>query len=93
VIAQVESRAALDCVEQLARVEGIAALYVGPWDLSVSLGLPVPPDTEGRARGALRACAPPRMPSTFQPGALDPRTEAGRARRGRVEARGASSTT
>ena len=47
VIAQVESRAALDCVEELARVEGLAALYVGPWDLSVSLGLPVPPDTEG----------------------------------------------
>ena len=47
VIAQVESAAALDCVDELARVDGIAALYVGPWDLSVSLGLPVPPDLEG----------------------------------------------
>jgi 4-hydroxy-2-oxoheptanedioate aldolase len=47
VIAQVESLAALECVEELARVEGVAALYVGPWDLSVSLGLPVPPELEG----------------------------------------------
>ena len=43
VIVQVESRAAVECVNDLARVDGVAALYVGPWDLSVSLGRPVPP--------------------------------------------------
>jgi len=49
VIAQIESAAAVDCVEEIARVEGLAALYVGPWDLSVSLGAPVPPVLDGEA--------------------------------------------
>jgi 4-hydroxy-2-oxoheptanedioate aldolase len=43
VIAQIESRAAVEQVESIAGVAGVSALYVGPWDLSVSLGLPVPP--------------------------------------------------
>ena len=47
VIAQIESAAAVECVEEIAQVEGVAALYVGPWDLSVSLGVPVPPDLDG----------------------------------------------
>ena len=47
VIVQIESAAAVECVEEISQVEGIAALYVGPWDLSVSLGAPVPPDLEG----------------------------------------------
>ena len=46
-IAQIESAAAVECVEEIAQVEGVAALYVGPWDLSVSLGVPVPPDLDG----------------------------------------------
>ena len=47
VIVQIESTAAVECVEKIAQTEGIAALYVGPWDLSVSLGEPVPPNLEG----------------------------------------------
>ena len=47
VIAQIESAAAVECVEEIAQVDGVAALYVGPWDLSVSLGVPVPPDLDG----------------------------------------------
>ncbi len=47
VIVQIESLAAVHCVEEIARVEGVAALYVGPWDLSVSLDVPVPPDLDG----------------------------------------------
>jgi 4-hydroxy-2-oxoheptanedioate aldolase len=47
VIVQIESRAAVEQVESIARVAGVSALYVGPWDLSVSLGLPVPPDLDG----------------------------------------------
>jgi 4-hydroxy-2-oxoheptanedioate aldolase len=46
VVVQIESRAALEQVESIASVDGVAALYVGPWDLSVSLGLPVPPDPD-----------------------------------------------
>lgn len=49
VIVQIESAAAVECVEEISQVEGIAALYVGPWDLSVSLGEPVPPDLKGEA--------------------------------------------
>ena len=49
VIAQIESAAAVDCVEEIAAVEGVTGLYVGPWDLSVSLGAPVPPVLDGEA--------------------------------------------
>ncbi|MGV3480255.1 MAG: HpcH/HpaI aldolase family protein [Sphingobium sp.] len=37
-IAQIESRAALDAVDAIAAVEGIDALFVGPADLAASLG-------------------------------------------------------
>jgi 4-hydroxy-2-oxoheptanedioate aldolase len=46
VIVQIESREAVERVESIAGVAGVSALYVGPWDLSVSLGLPVPPDLD-----------------------------------------------
>ncbi|MSO95482.1 MAG: aldolase [Thermoleophilia bacterium] len=67
VIVQIESAAAVECVEDIARVEGVTALYVGPWDLSVSLGVPVPPDLDGvvlasaiaRVRGAADAAGLP----------------------------------
>ena len=38
VIAQIESRAGLDAVGEIAAVEGIDALFVGPADLAASLG-------------------------------------------------------
>ncbi|NUP39295.1 MAG: 2-dehydro-3-deoxyglucarate aldolase [Streptomyces sp.] len=44
VIAQIESAAALSNVEQIAAVPGLDGLFVGPVDLSVSLGLPPAPE-------------------------------------------------
>src|SRR5690606_26688911 len=38
VIAQIESRAALAAIEEIAAVEGIDALFIGPGDLAASLG-------------------------------------------------------
>lgn len=38
VIAQIESRAALDALDTIAAVEGIDALFIGPADLAASLG-------------------------------------------------------
>lgn len=37
---QIETREALECVEDIAKVEGIDHLFVGPADLSVALGVP-----------------------------------------------------
>ena len=39
-IAQIETRKAVDNAEQIAAVNGIDALFVGPNDLSLSLGIP-----------------------------------------------------
>lgn len=39
-IAQIETRESLSCVDEIAAVEGIDALLVGPNDLSLSLGIP-----------------------------------------------------
>ena len=38
VIAQIESRAGLDAVSDIAAVEGVEALFIGPADLAASLG-------------------------------------------------------
>ena len=38
VCVQVETREALDCVEQIVKVEGLDLLFVGPYDLSDALG-------------------------------------------------------
>jgi 2-keto-3-deoxy-L-rhamnonate aldolase RhmA len=52
-IVQIETGAALEAVDEIARVGGIDALYVGPADLAMSLGLPV-----GQLNDQLRkACA------------------------------------
>ena len=40
--AQIESSAGLANVEAIASVPGLDGLYVGPWDLSLDLGLPEP---------------------------------------------------
>jgi 2-keto-3-deoxy-L-rhamnonate aldolase RhmA len=39
VILMIESRAGLDCVEEIAKVEGIDVLFIGPYDLTLSLGI------------------------------------------------------
>jgi 2-keto-3-deoxy-L-rhamnonate aldolase RhmA len=43
---QIETQAALDNLDEILAVPGIDACYIGPWDLSVSLGFGVPPDWE-----------------------------------------------
>lgn len=37
---QIETQSALDAVEQISAIPGIDALFIGPFDLSVSLGVP-----------------------------------------------------
>lgn len=41
VVVQIEDREAVDVVEEIAEVEGIDILFVGPGDLSQSLGVPL----------------------------------------------------
>jgi 2-dehydro-3-deoxyglucarate aldolase/4-hydroxy-2-oxoheptanedioate aldolase len=40
VIPQVETKAAVECIEEIAAIPGVDATMVGPFDLSVSLGIP-----------------------------------------------------
>ena len=40
---QIETKKALDNLDEILSVPGIDACYIGPWDLSVSLGFGVPP--------------------------------------------------
>ncbi|MGB2813522.1 MAG: aldolase/citrate lyase family protein [Dehalococcoidales bacterium] len=44
VTVQIETQEALDNLDEILSVPGIDACYIGPWDLSVSLGIGVPPD-------------------------------------------------
>jgi 4-hydroxy-2-oxoheptanedioate aldolase len=60
-IPQIETTAALDNLEGILGVEGLDAVYIGPMDLSISLGLPpqmdsdLPAYAEARQR-ILEAC-------------------------------------
>lgn len=40
-VLQIEDREAVECVEAIAAVEGVDLLFVGPGDLSLSLGVPL----------------------------------------------------
>jgi len=42
VMVQIETKAGVQNVEKIAAVEGIDALFIGPYDLSMSLGYPPP---------------------------------------------------
>jgi len=42
VMVQIENKEAVENVRQIARVEGIDVLFIGPYDLSISLGYPPP---------------------------------------------------
>lgn len=46
VIPMIETKEALEAVEEIAAVPGVDALFVGPFDLSMALGLP-PGDNDG----------------------------------------------
>ncbi|MDO8423607.1 MAG: aldolase/citrate lyase family protein [Parvibaculum sp.] len=47
VIPMIETKEALAAVEEIANVPGVDALFVGPFDLSIALGLP-PGDNDGK---------------------------------------------
>lgn len=47
VIPMIETIEALEAVEEIAKVPGVDALFVGPFDLSIALGLP-PGDNDGK---------------------------------------------
>lgn len=55
-VVQVETEATLDAVEGIAAIEGVDVLFVGPMDLSVSMGIPVQYD-RARFRDALAKVA------------------------------------
>src|SRR5258708_36979534 len=40
-VLQIEGREGIDCVEDIANTEGVDVLFVGPGDLSISLGVPM----------------------------------------------------
>jgi len=65
VVVQAESREALADIEAIARVPGVDAVFVGPYDLSASLGLSEQfdhPDVRGAIATVARACREARMP-------------------------------
>jgi 4-hydroxy-2-oxoheptanedioate aldolase len=65
VVVQVETRAALDALEDIAAVEGVDGVFVGPGDLAASLGFPGEPGHEEVRRAVettlrrIRACGKP----------------------------------
>ena len=66
IIAQIESRAALDAIDAIAGVDGIDALFIGPADLSASLGHlgdPRHPDVQSAIAHALACIATARKPA------------------------------
>lgn len=65
VVVQVETRAALDALEDIAAVEGVDGLFIGPGDLAATLGFPGEPHHEEVKRTVevalrrIRACGKP----------------------------------
>ena len=65
VIVQIESRKGLDALEEIAAVDGVDALFIGPADLAAGLGhlgAPRHPDVQAAIDGAIRriaACGKP----------------------------------
>jgi len=60
VMVQIENKEAVDNVEEIAAIDGIDVLFIGPYDLSISLGYPTPnpdphPDVEKVIRKILTA--------------------------------------
>lgn len=65
VVVQVETRAALDALEDIAAVDGVDGVFIGPADLAASLGFPGEPGHEEVKRTVegtlrrIRACGKP----------------------------------
>ena len=58
VVIQIEGRAAIDRVEDIAKVPGIDAIFVGPYDLALSLGVPPGSKEVIDAAGRIAAAVP-----------------------------------
>ncbi len=59
VIPQCETKEALDCIEEIAALDGVDGLFVGPCDLSIALGVPLQFDSpvlDAAIRRVLAAC-------------------------------------
>jgi len=55
VMVQIETKEAVDKVHEIASVEGIDVLFIGPYDLSISLGYPPPsPDPDPRVEQVIQ---------------------------------------
>ncbi|KAK5464977.1 hypothetical protein LTS15_001540 [Exophiala xenobiotica] len=52
-IVQIETKEALDCVEEIAKVDGIDVLFIGPWDLGNNIGHPVQGDFSPELKKAI----------------------------------------
>ncbi|KAK5937734.1 hypothetical protein PMZ80_009863 [Knufia obscura] len=52
-IVQIETKEALAAVEEIARVDGIDVLFVGPWDLGNNIGHPVKGDFDQELKDAI----------------------------------------
>ncbi|KAK5094755.1 hypothetical protein LTR24_003455 [Lithohypha guttulata] len=50
---QIETKEALDAVEQIAKVDGIDVLFIGPWDLGNNIGHPVKGDFDPELKQAI----------------------------------------
>jgi len=62
VIAQIETPAALERLEEIAQVDGIDALFIGPTDLSGAMGHAgnaAHPEVQAALRAALKRCTKP----------------------------------
>ncbi|WP_126283375.1 4-hydroxy-2-oxoheptanedioate aldolase [Burkholderia stagnalis] len=58
VLVQVETRAGLDAIDAIARVDGVDGVFIGPADLAADLGHlgnPAHPDVQAAIDGAIRA--------------------------------------
>jgi 4-hydroxy-2-oxoheptanedioate aldolase len=58
-IVQIESRAAVECAAEIATVEGVDGLFIGPSDLAADLGHlgnPCHPDVQAEISKMLKAC-------------------------------------
>lgn len=73
----VETRAGLDDLDAIARVEGLAGVFVGPFDLSSSLGLPIDDLIAATGRGDPL----PRVVAACDAGGVTPGIFAGEAGR------------